>query len=561
MSISAATRPGLTKCGPQDRFDRLLTYWHNFDTARDNRAAVIFICGLLAICGTTALTGAVPTKMCGHDVFVALGMGWRVINGQRPHVDFASGWGPVWFLITALGLKISRYSVEGIGYANAIVAVIVGNWSFLLARGRLFSSWRILLSLFLAALVCSPYALGFSPLMSTHAMVYNRYGYALLGLVMLECFEEARDSSGNCRNDWIGGGSTGAALSLTLFLKASFFLVDLGLVAILSLLLRRLRYRRMGGLLAGFSFVSLCLLADLRFDLVGMIRDLRMAGAARYGLLTWEIFLAKLMTGPLVLLGLVLFAFLAGAFFGNRAAGWRGSTLMTIGILLFAADMSLMLTNAQWGGFPICAVYGILMGNEITRHWQTLPQPEARRNRALLAEVLFLAALLFLPLFASDMTGLAYGLWDKERTPTEGLVIRFTTPNLEPLLLYDGRPPRSNGRIFTTYVNDGIALLTRESRPDEKILSMDMTNPFPYALERKPPHGGIASPTYHFNLDDAHRPSDDEFFGDADIVMVPKNPALDDFFYKGFMRAYGPGLHRRYQLVAQSNWWWMYRKK
>ena len=507
------------------------------------------------------LIGAVPTRMCGHDVFVALDMGWRVVNGQRPHVDFTSGWGPVWFLVAALGLRISRYSVDGIGHANAIVALVVGSWSFFIARGRLSSSWRIVLSLFLAALVCSPYVLGFSPLMSTHAMVYNRYGYALLGLIMVECFEEVRDSYGNCRKEWIGGVSTGAALSLGLFLKASFFLVGLGLVAILSLLPRRLGYRRVGGMLVGFSFVSLCLLAYLRFDLLGMVRDLRMAGAVRSELLTWDIFLAKLMSGLLVLLGLVLLAFLAGTFLGSRVERWHGPKLMIIGISLFAADMSLILTNAQGGAFPLCAVFGILIGNDLMRHWQALPQAGAHGSRALLAEVLCLAALLFVPLFVSDLVGLAYGLWDKEHTPSERLVTRFATPNLKPLLLYDGYPPSSNGRVFTTYVNDGVALLKRESRSNEKILSMDMTNPFSYALERKPPHGGIASPTYHFNIDDQHRPSDDEFFGDADIVMVPKHPALDDFFYKGFLRAYKPGLNRRYQLVAQSDWWWMYQKR
>ena len=561
MITSVATGSELAKSSLQSRFDGLLTHWHSFDRERDSRAAVIFISGLLAICGATALIGAVPTKMCGHDVFIALEMGWRVINGQRPHVDFTSGWGPVWFLVAALGLKLSRYSVDGVGYGNAVVAFIVGTWSFLLAKGRLFSSWRILLSLFLAAMACSPYALGFSPLLSSHAMVYNRYGYALLGLVMLECFEEARDSSDNCYKDWIGGVSTGAVLSLTLFLKANFFLAGLGLVAILSLLFRRLDYRRLGGALLGFSFTSLGLLAYLRFDFVGMIRDLRMAGAARSGVLTWDIFVSKMLSRPLVLLEMVLLIFFAGTFFNNRVERWRTANLITIGFVVLAADMGLMLTNAQWGGFPICAVFGILLSNEVARHWRTLSEPEGRRNPAPLVEVLCLAALLYVPLFASDLTGLAYGLWDKEHTPIQGFVIPFTTPILKPLSLYDGTPPRSNGRIYTTYVNDGVALLERESRREETVLSIDMTNPFPYALERPPAHGGIASPTYHFNIDDHHRPSDDAFFGNADIVMVPKHPALDDFFYKGLLRAYEPGLHRRYQLVAQSDWWWMYRKK
>ena len=57
-------------------------------------------------------------------------------------------------------------------------------------------------------------------------MIYNRYGYALLGLMLLETFEAARGARGRNSDEWIGGISTGAALSLTLFLKASYFLVE-----------------------------------------------------------------------------------------------------------------------------------------------------------------------------------------------------------------------------------------------------------------------------------------------------------------------------------------------
>jgi hypothetical protein len=90
---------------------------------------------------------------------------------------------------------------------------------------------------------------------------------------------------------------------------------------------------------------------------------------------------------------------------------------------------------------------------------------------------------------------------------------------------------------------------------------MDMVNPFPYALQRRPPRGGIAAMSYHYTLSDRHRPLDDWYFGDADIVMLPKRPAQDDFFYIDFLKAYTPGLHQRYNLAAESDWWLMYRRK
>lgn len=544
--------------GRQSLLARLPAMWT--DAQGQSHATTVFLVWMAFLCAATTIIGAVPTRMFGHDTFIPLEMGWRILHGQRPHVDFVSGWGPVWFLVSAAGLAISRHSVNGIGYANALMAVIVGGWSFLLGRDRLLPLWRVLYSLFLAALVVAPYALGNSPLLSTHAMVYNRYGFALLGVILLECLVPPQSSPKQNRPEW-GALSTGAALSLTLFLKASYFLTGAGLVVILALLLMRIRARRVLGIVAGFAAVSLVMLAYLRFDLLAMLRDLQMAAAVRNSQLTGEAIQNKIMAHPSVLLEVVLFAWVAALTLGDRVPRWRGWRLPLIGIVLFGADLGLMMTNQQWDGFPLCAAFGILIINEIMQDQQAQPANDTASSRPLYAGALCLGALLFVPQFAGDLFGLAYGVWSKETAPGSEDVVRLTPPNLAPLILYDSHIVRSNGRVLATYVNDGVELLQRESRPNETILSIDMTNVFPYALERPPAHGGIASPTYHFNLDDDHRPSDDEFFGDADIVMVPKHPALDDFFYRDFLRAYEPGLHQRYSLAAESSWWWMYRKK
>jgi hypothetical protein len=542
-------------------FERFLAVWQGSRALTPARILIVFFAGLTLICGAIAFIGAVPTRIYGHDIFLPLENGWRVINGQRPHLDFMSSWGALWSLISALGLTISRYSVDGIGYGNAIVALIVGSWSFFLGKNRLASSPRIVLSLFLAALVAAPYSLGTSPFLSTYAMAYNRYGYALLGLILLESFEVPRGATNNQRHEWVGGISTGAALSLTLFLKASYFLMAVFLIGVISLFLWRFARQRILGIILGFFSVSMCMLAYLRFDLTAMLGDLRMAAGARAEALKPKILVLNTLDHASVLLGVVLFGFAAALLFGGRIPRWRGLKLPIVGAFLFAADSGLMVTNAQSDGFPVCAIFAILVVSEITEDQQALPAAEACSCRPLYAAVLCLGALLFVPQFTGDLLGLAYGAWRKERPSTPSAVLRFTSPNLKPLLLYDGAPPRSNGTVFTTYVNDGVALLERETRPNETILTMDMTNPFPYALERRPPRGGILSPTYHYNISDGHRPSDDRYFGDADIVMVPKRPALDDIYYTDFYKAYEPGLRQRYNLAAETSWWWMYRRK
>jgi hypothetical protein len=525
---------------------------------RPRRLFAVFLAGLALICGATALMGAVPTRLYGHDIFFLLDNGWRVINGQRPHLDYYSPWGPVTFLVTAAGLTISGYSVDGIGYGNALAAFLIGSWTFYVARNRLTPPFRLLLSFLLAVLVAAPYALGTSPFLSSHAMVYNRYGYALLGLIVLETFRSSGGNGREAREEWIGGISTGVALCLTLFLKASFFLVAVAVVVILSVFFRRLAIQRVAGLCLGGLCTALGMLAYLHFDAPAMLSDLRMAAGARAESLDPRITLFNLMNHAWFLLGVLGFCKATALVLGNRVPPWRGWKLPLAGAFFFFVDIALMSSNAQSDGFPICAVFAILVLSKIIEVRQAIPvQPSV----LLYAAALCIGLLLCAPLFMSDLAGIGYGLWNKARvSPSTGL--RFTTSNLKPLLLYDtnGSPARSNGHVYTTYVNDGVALLERETRPEEKILTMDMVNPFPYAMERPPPRGGIAAMAYHYTLGDGHRPSDDAYFGEADIVMVPKRPASEDRYYKDFWKAYEPGLLERFKLVAESNWWLMYRR-
>lgn len=529
-------------------FERLLAIWEDLS---EGQGLLLFFGGLVLICGAAAFIGAVPTRIYGHDIFVLLDNGWRVINGQRPHLDYYSPWGPLMFLVSGLGLTLSRHLADGVGYGNAIASLIIGTWSFCLGRNRLAPAPRVLLSLFLAALVATPYPLGGSPFASSHAMTYNRYGYALVGLILIETFKPSR----GVNTELMGGISTGAALGLTLFLKASYFLIGAGAIGIVSLLVWRIRLRRFLSLIVGFSFVSFCMLAYLHFDLAAMIKDLRMAAGARSESLTPEIPIWVMLAHMSVLLGVVLFASVAAISLG-RNDRLRGMRLPVLAAFMFLVDVGLLSSNAQHDSLAACAIFAILVVNEITEDQHGGP----KSFRPYYAAVLCLGALLFIPQFISDLAGLGYGVWKKERPSTPAAVLRFTSPNLKPLLLYDGANPRSNGRNYTTYVNDGVALLERETRPNELVQTMDMTNPFPYAMERRPPRGGIAAMAYNYTISDSHRPTDEAYFGDADIVMVPKHPAQDDIYYTGFWKAYEPGLHQRFKLAAESDWWWMYRR-
>lgn len=534
----------------------LLAIWNQSKDGAVQRRVCVLAC-LLSICGIAAFIGAVPTRQYGHDIFVLLDNGWRVLNGQRPHVDYYSSLGPVTFLISALGMRLSNYTVDGIGYGNACFGLLIGLWSYGISRGRMESSPRILLTIFLALLVVAPYMLGQAPVSSGHAGVYNRYGYAVIGLVMLEAFQPVggvKRMSGN----WLGGISSGAAVALLLFLKASFFFVALLLIGASLLFWSRTRQRVMGMML-GFLLVALALLAYLRFDIQAVVGDLSMAAGAKSQHASAFGFFYLAGSNAVYLLQVLLLAFAGSLAVDAATPRWLDFRLLFLGALTFAADILLLYSNGQGQALPVIAVFAIILMNAITAHHRTLPTGEARISRPYYAAMLSFGVVLLIPQLASDLAGLTYGAWRKARPSNLAGIVRFTEPYLVPLLLYDDpEGPRSNGRVYATYVNDGIALLRRASGPGETIITVDMANPFTYALSRKPALGGVSFGAY---LSNAHHPSDDAFFGNVAIVMVPKHPADSDMAHDGFYKIYAPALHERFWLAAESDWWFLYKRK
>ena len=506
---------------------------------------MLLLCiGLLLVSASAAFTGAVPAKIFGHDIFFLLDNAWRVLNGQRPHLDYTSAFGPVTFLVTASGLFLSGNSVNGVGYGSALLALVLGLWAYWLVRRRMVPAISVLASVAVAALAASPFPLGLTPFDSSHAMVYNRYGYAILSLILFDALLWVM--AGELERDrWPAGISTGAAFALLLFLKASYFVCGLLLLASLFVF-RPYGKKRLTGIALGFAATVVCFLAYLGFHWPAMLRDLRMAFGAR----TSQSGLADVVWRCLVfaapLLQVTVFGWAVNATHVKRAWQWR---LPLLCALIFGVDVLVLSSNAQRAGLPLVAFTALILLNGVLQR--------GVRSPALIA----FGTVLFLPQFGSDLAGLAYGSLQKLRRAPDS-VVRFQAPRLQPLILYNSNAdPESNGALFTNYVNRGVALLQQDGGPGETVLTMDMTNPFPYALGTPPPRAGMASITYGITLDSQHHPTPERFFGNAALVMVPKRPAHDLALWTAFYRLYEAHLHQQFALAAENDSWWLWRKK
>ena len=541
-----------------DSLDRLAGVWRTPASASRDLWAVLLILG---ICAATAYLGAVHTRIFGHDIFVVLDGGWRILNGQRPQVDFSPGIGSLALVLVAGGLKLAHNSVHGIGYASALLGGVAGLWGYALGRRRMGWIPAILAAMALALIGVAPYPLGWSPNMLSHAMSYNRYGYALLGLVMLEAFQ--RRAPDDRASELARGISTGVVSVALFFLKPSYGLVALGFAGSSVLLMRRER-RRTIGMALGLVVAAAAMMAFLRFDFAAVWNDLQLLAAARSTSLFWE-FRWAVVKGLPEFLALALLALFVGVIRRSREALLPSLEPLAIALLGLLGGALLLATNAQKDGYPLNAVLAILLveqGHAAAKEYGAGAAAGFLRPDTV---ILLLGLVCFAPTFSASASGLGYALRESRKNPSATEVVRFQAPHLSELLLYEVpegtvADQRSNGRVYVTYVNDGMDLIRKVSGPEETIYTLDLTNPFPYALLRPPAHGGSTCMGVNHQFNDEHKPSPAWLFGSADIVMVPKRPSSDEMNTKALLRKYLASVKAGYRLCAESDWWELYKR-
>jgi len=544
-------------------FSPVRTFWSGDWLHEHHRITAVG--AVLLVAALTVATGAIHARIYGHDIFFLLDNGWRALHGQRVHVDYSSAFGPLTFLLVAAGLAVSGGSVAAVSYANAFAASVAGLWSAWLAAGRSRTMTAVAYPCFIALLVAAPFVLGEPPVLTSHGMVYNRCGYALLAIVMLECFQPRADDSQSRHRRLSEPILTGCAVALLLFLKITYFLVALPLLGT-SLLFWKRRGQRALGYAAGFAGTAILFLAYLRFDVGAMVNDLFAAGAARSGSLGLGHGFVDLLTGAInhmAPLGLLAFgcARLSGSTETGAFSLWRACRYPLTVVVVVGADTLLLLTNAQVSSYPLTAAFAIVLLFSIDPALRSSAHVSSRKAAPLL---LLLAGFLGGPMILVQSVGLVSGFVEVRANPNPPGVLRFESPRLRPLVLYDGPSAYmdrySNGREYVASVNDGMRLLVAHTSPEDKVANLDAFNPFAYALDREPIRGGIAAAAYRYTLDDRNHPSPDRFFGDAAVMMVPKYPAAAPMFYDGYRKIYEPAIEREFRLQAESSRWRLYRR-
>lgn len=519
--------------------DVLLRLFAAFHKPVKKFSLVLLALFLLCVCAVRAYAGLDNMNAYSHDLFVFLDGGWRVLNGQIPYNSFFTDAGTVVHLLTALGLWLANGRAGGLVYAQALIGCSVGIWAYVLAARRLLPVLAVFFVLTVTFLTISPSLIGNPVTEITVACLYNRYGYALTALLLLEAFSEARLSPSPSL--FFGGFSSGAIVALLLFTKISYFL-GAGFLLLIMLPCRPQFRLRWFGIAAGFLAVFFPILLFMQGTLSPMWSSLRLLAAAKHlSILPFTIAPAISATCQMSIVALLAIALL-----WRDGALTQARHLAIVSFAVFASSVFFLLTNYQRGRVPLLAILGLFLIQEIETHFRKSP----RENLLLRTAILSWSCVFVFGSIALDTASLGHALGCHLRGYKIGNST-FSSPRLSGF--------QDAEAWYVALVNDGLGLLQKFRRPSDTIASLDFSNPFSYALGIAPPPGG--TPTglqYRTNFDDNHHLSPEFLFGRATLVMVP-DTFTDTTLEETIPRIYGPYLRQHFHLVGQTASWHLYR--
>jgi len=513
------------------------------------RWALVLVAFLYFIC--LAMFGTGPINRYGNDALALLDGGWRLLNGQIPYRDFYLALGPLEFMITAGGMLLTHNSPQGIAIGNVAFGITVGVWGWLLSQRRMPAVPALIVTAWLILTATSPTPLGHPWDVISCGMIYNRHGYALLGIVLVECA-----FASECSRFW-GGVSSGIALILLAFLKLSFFGAAF-LLLLATVPVRRGEMRRAWGILAGVACTVAAFSIYLRFAISAFLSDMLFATQARGSSLRFSGIIGDI-AGSAEMVALAIIAMVV-TLMVSRDKLWQrhGVRLILLGCIVIATAGVLKETNAFDTGFQLVTLWtAVLLGQLATAY------PQAKEKTAVFAVV------------ALSLANIAAGFFiDAESMRT---LVRYNAPSvrsrgasitgdgMERLKFYDPDVPDLPSSIdsslfYVACVNDGLALLAQSSTPNETVLTLGFHNPFSYILRRKPAEGGSIFLLLGNSIAKTHLLEASRVFGNADLIMVPHYPSSHQRSDVEIEEAYHSYLSQHFSFVASTQWWSLYRR-
>ncbi len=354
------------------------------------------------------------------------------------------------------------------------------------------------------------------------------------------------------------------------YLKISYFMAAVGLCAVAMVGRREYSKVLWGNALVVSAAVFVAGLPLIGYDLAAMLRDLQQAASVRRGNPITAFTLPRLFSGlpmsalAIALLAVVQFALRPVGWLWRRRAGDEAAADEAPGWAelagLVAICLFISMTNAPGGDYfedPLLSGWlFVLLGIVLRRtpaEGSVNRRPAVRQDLPVLCGLL---AVFWIYSYGASLHSFCYSFspwqtaWQQSMTSSAA---RIDSASLESMVLpgYGGGVPMPY--TYTQKINDGLRLL-RKLGGGHRVETFDFVNPFPFALQWPAVHGGFWVWQDGFSFSEASHPTTQQVFSDADVLMIPKYPAIPDSF-KLMIQLYGGYIKEHYRLRDASDQW------
>jgi len=534
---------------------------------------------------------------CAWDSAFLLDGGWRLLGGQRPHVDFYSPLGAVPLLLVALGMLVAGPRGAALTYGPAIVFPGITLAAWWIARRRLPALPALIFSSMVGFTLVATHYPGHPFHDTTYAAQYNRLGGALLAVLLLEVLLPPRnaertpgavhDSGSASVAGILEGLWAGAILGLLLFTKITYFGMGMAAVALAGWSCFRWRIAAWGAMVGAAAAVGLCVMGYLGFDLAAFDADMKMLAAvqdadfrivALANAVRWN-------RGPLGLLLVMMALLIRPMRRGNPdavLASWPLiATMAVVGIFV---GLFIYSTDGISGMPPAFAVAALVLAENLRRRCAISaplrPETFEQGFKYLLASGL--AACLAGVIVVHGSLSVAYSFawhWLRaDRLPAAAIVDSPTMGDvllppradearladreavIASILQRDPDQPDPTSYQYACWTNDGLDLLRRHVGAESRIFVMDWVNPFSFALGLPSPRGDALYWHAGRVFDEEHFPAADRVFAEVTLVMVPERP-IQPASKRALLQVYGHALRSRFEPIDESKLWTLYARR
>lgn len=542
--------------------------------AASNRPLIAAWATMLVLCLLVWMQQAVLVRAAFHDISVVLDAARRATLGQVPHVDYRTPIGSLFTLPYAVLGSFEPFSALFVPRGNVVVVLFLLVSATILFRARLHgvALFAAIVGALLVAL--SPRAFHESPLTFVHLAPYNRWCQAIAMLVVFVIVPRRQPSR---TGDLVDGLVVGLLLGFVAYVKISYALGIGGIVAAATLLGRVGWRAALAAVLTMLGVAALVQLSD--GNLATYLADLGMASRATFDVHHGPHLLNR-KSSPAIALLLGMFALVRlrvdRRLAGRSEEGWRVLVDPTLVLIALAGAMLMNLQNNFQKEVPTMGAIALAAEVLARRHGDTLRLPALR-----LGATLFLwLAVLFTPVL--DLTSIvAHAILSRGARAcvipalagTPYAPLRVLPGDERPagqeamacppsVVLTPAQAQEGQQRLEMRRLEAGLGLLRGRLRPDDRVLALDFSNPYPQITGTMPPQGALLWWHLGRTYSAAHRPDPVPLLADVRFVLQSTQDYRgDDPHGANAWMVYGPDVRRAYRPVAQLFPWVLWERR